>query len=178
MGFIGDEGDAAIATPKTAEIGTHPGFCPLIFDRLRREGAQDQARDSAIALEFAQTQQALSQQLRTPVPTFKIQHVSVSEQTPLRIEGLSAYRIQGQYDAEVKFPGKRYQQAQNIFDVYLQQQPPSQQSTKTDVIRWRLAIPQIGEPDAAAGSQRWKTFPLYDEQKPDEQRFVPTTNIP
>lgn len=163
---------------KLLKSGLILGFALLFLTGCGAKGPKTKLVTRAIALEFAQTQQALSQQLRTPVPTFKIQHVSVSEQTPLRIEGLSAYRIQGQYDAEVKFPGKRYQQAQNIFDVYLQQQPPSQQSTKTDVIRWRLAIPQPDEPDAATGSQRWKTFPLYDEQKPDEQPFVPTTNIP
>jgi hypothetical protein len=120
------------------------------------QGPETKLVRKAIALEFAQTQQALSQQLRTPVPTFKIQHVIVREKTPLRIEGLNAYRMQGQYDADVKFPGRRYQQSDNSFDMYLQQQPPL---PDTKVTLWRLAVPQKGGDSEPQG---WETFALYD----------------
>jgi hypothetical protein len=101
----------------------------------------------AIALEFGQAQLELSQQLRTQLPKFKIERLAIDEKTPLRIEGLPGFRIQGSYDAMVKFPDQRYHQADNPFDIYLQQQG--------DADNWRLAVPQR-EDDSS--SQDWKTY--------------------
>ncbi len=116
-----------------------------------KQGPDSKLVKRAIALEFGQAQLELSQQLRTKVPTFQIERVAIAEQTPLRIEGQAAYRIQGQYDARVKFPDQRYRQEDNDFDLYLQQQG--------DTDTWRLAIPQE---DAGTASQTWQTYILVD----------------
>ena len=116
-----------------------------------KQGPDSKLVKRAIALEFGQAQLELSQQLRTKVPTFRIERVAIAEQTPLRIEGQAAYRIQGQYDASVKFPDQRYRQENNDFDVYLQQQG--------DTDNWRLAIPQE---DIGTANQTWQTYILVD----------------
>jgi len=116
-----------------------------------KQGPDNKLVKQAIALEFGQAQVELSQQLRTKVPTFKIERVEVANKMPLRIEGLVAYRIQGQYDASVKFPDQRYRQKNNAFDIYLQQQGDSD--------NWRLAIPQE---NMGTASQTWKTYLLFD----------------
>ncbi len=116
-----------------------------------KQGPDSKLVKRAIALEFGQAQVELSQQLRTKVPTFKIERVAIAQQTQLRIEGQAAYRIQGQYDASVKFPDQRYRQENNDFDVYLQQQG--------DTDNWRLAIPQE---DKGTASQTWQTYILTD----------------
>ena len=116
-----------------------------------KQGPDSKLVKRAIALEFGQAQLELSQQLRTKVPTFKIERVDIAEQTPLWIEGQAAYRIKGQYDASVKFPDQRYRQENNDFDVYLQQQG--------DTDTWRLAIPQE---DKGTASQVWQTYILTD----------------
>ena len=116
-----------------------------------KQGPDSKLVKRAIALEFGQAQIELSQQLRTQVPTFKIERVAIAQQTPLRIEGQAAYRIQGQYDASVKFPDQRYRQENNDFDIYLQQQG--------DTDSWRLAIPQE---DTGTANQLWQTYILTD----------------
>lgn len=114
------------------------------------QGPETRLVKRAIALEFQQAQETLSQQLRTPVPRFKIQRVAIDEQTPLRIEGLSAFRVQGHYDVEVTFPDQRYHQTGNGFDLYLQELGEGQ--------AWQLAIPHLSE----AGQQLWETHLLLD----------------
>lgn len=116
-----------------------------------KQGPDSKLVKRAIALEFGQAQLELSQQLRTKVPKFKIEKVAIAKQTPLWIEGLAAYRIQGNYDARVKFPDQRYLQENNEFDIYLQQQG--------DTDNWRLAIPQE---DIGTANQTWQTYLLSD----------------
>ena len=114
-----------------------------------KQGPDSKLIKQAIALEFGQAQVELSQQLNTQPPRFKIERVDITKQTPLRIEGEAAVRIQGKYDASIKFPDQRYRQADNDFDLYLQQQG--------DTDFWRLAIPQ---PREGAASQPWQTYLL------------------
>lgn len=90
----------------------------------------------AIALQFEQTQQQLSQQLSLDVKGFKVNSVVVTKREPLVIQDLPAYHVQGTYNVTLKLPKRRVTQEQNPFDVYLQ----SQKEGKT----WRLALPRTG----------------------------------
>jgi hypothetical protein len=89
--------------------------------------------EQAIVQQLHETQAVLNQQLRLTVqPTdLTIKRVLIKEETPLTIEGLSAYRIQGTYNATIKLPTRQVTEQQNPFDVYLQRQKEG----KT----WRLA---------------------------------------
>ncbi|MBW4691637.1 MAG: hypothetical protein KME27_07690 [Lyngbya sp. HA4199-MV5] len=89
--------------------------------------------EQAIVQQLHETQAALNQQLRLTVqPTdLTIKRVLIQAQTPLTIEGLGAYRIQGTYNATIKLPTRQVTEQQNPFDVYLQRQKEG----KT----WRLA---------------------------------------
>lgn len=93
----------------------------------------------AIAIELSQTQQLLSQQLRLDLQpdSLTINRVSIEQTTPLKIDDLQAYQVQGIYDYTVKLPTRKVTQRQNPFEVYLQRQ----QEGKT----WRLAKQQISE---------------------------------
>ncbi len=143
---------------QTLKSGLILGVVLLLLTGCGARGPESKVVKRAIAIEFEQTQQALSQQLRTPVPKFKIERVSVKNKTPLRLEGLQGFRVQGEYDANVKFPKQRYEQHHNPFDVYLQQQ--------SDGETWRLAIPQKGKGEVAARPQ-WTTYQLF-EPKPEK----------
>ncbi len=130
--------------------------CALLFlTGCGARGPENKIVQKAIALEFQQTQEALSQQLHTKVPKFKIKNIVVAEKEALRLGGLVAYHLQGQYDADVKFPGKRYAQTDYSFDVYLQQLP--------DGNLWRLAVPQARDDDSETVGPQWKTYALYEE---------------
>ncbi len=90
----------------------------------------------AIALELSQTGQSLGQQLRLPQQQdVTITRLNIQEQTPLRIQGLTAYRVQGTYNLVLNLGDRRVSQQQNPFDLYLQRQPEG----KT----WRLARPGL-----------------------------------
>jgi hypothetical protein len=101
----------------------------------------------AIALELGQTQQELSQQLRLNDEPRKVQinRVIVTDESPLTIQGLDAYRVQGTYDYTATLPSRKVAQRNNSFDVYLQRQ----REGKT----WRLAK-QIKGDD---GQPKWVT---------------------
>ncbi|MBE9181430.1 hypothetical protein IQ268_22975 [Oculatella sp. LEGE 06141] len=103
----------------------------------------------AIELQLEQTQAELSQQIyRTPTasPSFKLNHVTVTQQEPLVIEDLTAYRVRGTYDVTQKLNDRRITQHQNPFEIYLQRQIEG----KT----WRLAHLQRGTGET---SDRWIT---------------------
>ncbi|MDZ8109179.1 MAG: hypothetical protein RM338_26630 [Nostoc sp. DedQUE12a] len=93
----------------------------------------------AIALELGQTQQKLSQQLDLDFQGFEIKRLSISQEQPLTIENLPAFRVQGTYDLIVKLPKRRLTQPQKPFNLYLQ----IQQEGKT----WRLLLPDKGSKD-------------------------------
>ena len=95
----------------------------------------------AIDLKLQETQQQLSDQLSLHASyslKSKLHRVVVTEQAPLLVLGLPAYRVQGTYDATFKLPKQKVEQRQMPFEVILQQQIEG----KT----WRLAIPQSGSP--------------------------------
>ncbi|BAY22517.1 hypothetical protein NIES2100_22800 [Calothrix sp. NIES-2100] len=88
----------------------------------------------AIALQLEQTQQQLSQKLDLDFQGFEIQKLAISEQKPLTIENLPAFRVRGKYDLTIKLPKRRLTQLQQPFEVYLQ----IQQEGKS----WRLLLPE------------------------------------
>jgi len=90
----------------------------------------------AIAFGLEQTQQKLSQQLDLDFQGFEIKRLSITEEQPLTIENLPAFRVRGTYDLIVKLPKRRLTQPKKPFDVYLQ----IQQEGKT----WRLLLLEKG----------------------------------
>ncbi|MFM7450795.1 MAG: hypothetical protein ACKO24_19605 [Leptolyngbyaceae cyanobacterium] len=101
----------------------------------------------AIALELGQAQQELGQQLRleSEATRSQINRVTITNEAPLIIEGLEAYRVRGTYDYTTALPSRKVIQRNNPFDIYLQRQ----QEGKT----WRLAKQIKGD----NGQPRWVT---------------------
>lgn len=62
----------------------------------------------AIALQLKQTQQQLNQQLDLNFQKVNIQRISITQQQPLSIENLPAYRVKGNYDFTVKLPKRSF----------------------------------------------------------------------
>jgi hypothetical protein len=87
----------------------------------------------AIALQVEQTQQQLSQKLDLDFQAFDIQGLSITQQKPLTIENLPAYRVRGTYNLIVKLPKRSFTQAQKPFELYLQIQKEGKS--------WRLLLP-------------------------------------
>lgn len=89
--------------------------------------------EQAIVQQLHETQAALNQQLRLAVqPTdLTIKRVLIQDQTPLTIDGLRAYRVQGTYNVTTKLRTRQITEQRNPFEVYLQRQKEG----KT----WRLA---------------------------------------
>ncbi|WP_169217038.1 hypothetical protein [Brasilonema sp. UFV-L1] len=96
--------------------------------------------EKAIAFELEQTQQQLNQQLDLDIQGFEIHRLSMTQQTPLTIENLPTYRIQGTYNLTFKLPKRRLTQAQKPFEVYLQLQ--------TEGKTWRLLVPEGSDKDS------------------------------
>lgn len=90
----------------------------------------------AIAFQLSQTQQQLSQQVDLDFQGFEIKRLSITQEQPLTIENLPAFRVRGNYDLIVKLPNRQLTQPQQAFDLYLQ----IQQEGKT----WRLLLPDKG----------------------------------
>ncbi|MDZ8188664.1 MAG: hypothetical protein RMX96_27900 [Nostoc sp. ChiSLP02] len=94
----------------------------------------------AIAFELEQTQQKLNQQLDLDFQGFEIKRLSITQEQPLNIENLPAFRVRGTYDLIVKLPKRSLTQAKKPFELYLQ----IQQEGKT----WRLLLPDKGGKNA------------------------------
>jgi hypothetical protein len=101
----------------------------------------------AIALQLEQTQQQLNQQLDLNFQKFNIQRIYITQQQPLTIENLPAYRVQGNYDFTVKLPKRSFKQLEKPFEVYLQ----IQQEGKS----WRLLIPEKNHQDPQS---KWQSY--------------------
>lgn len=107
----------------------------------------NQLIQQAIALQVNQTQQQLSQQLRSSPPKFEITQLNITQLEPLYIQNLPAYHVQGTYNLLFQLSNRRTNQQQNSFDVYLQRQIEG----KT----WRLAIPQSASQNYQLS---WRTY--------------------
>lgn len=135
--------------------------CALLFlTGCVAQGPETKRVKQAIAYQFQHTQAALSEQLRTEVPSFTIKRVEVREKTPLRIDGLLAYHLSGEYDVSVKFSRRSYGQEHNPFDLYLQQQAEEN--------IWRLAVPKTVAEAGTKPRKVWETFAIMDESPPTE----------
>ncbi|KAM3095902.1 hypothetical protein ACKFKF_23770 [Phormidesmis sp. 146-12] len=88
----------------------------------------------AIAMQVSQTQQEISQQLRLDPPKVEVDRIQIKTRSPLTIQNLTAYRIEGTYDFTLKLRDRKVAQKDNPFEVYLQRQLEG----KT----WRVAQPQ------------------------------------
>ncbi len=101
----------------------------------------------AIAMDLQQTQQQLNQQLDLDFRGFRINHLSITEQKPLPVQNLPAFRVRGTYDLTFRLPKRRLTQPQKPFEVYLQ----LQKEAKT----WRLLLPERGSNDTQPG---WRSY--------------------
>ena len=101
----------------------------------------------AIALQLKQTQQQLNQQLDLNFQKVNIQRISITQQQPLSIENLPAYRVKGNYDFTVKLPKRSFQQIEKPFEVYLQIQKEGKS--------WRLLIPEKNSQHSQA---KWHSY--------------------
>lgn len=97
-----------------------------------------------LALQLKQTQQQLNKQLGLDVKEFEIKRVKVTQLSPLEIQNLPAYHVQGTYDITMQLA--RQIKQHNSFDIYLQRQKEG----KT----WRLALPIKGDDNQLV----WSTY--------------------
>lgn len=88
----------------------------------------------AIAISVNQTQQEISQQLKlSAAPKVTVDRVKITDQTPLKIEGIDGYHVKGAYDFTLKLPKRQDKLADNTFDLYLQRQTVDKKQV------WKLA---------------------------------------
>lgn len=89
----------------------------------------------ALAIQLAQTQQQLNQQLKPAAPiTIEVDRLKITAKQPLVGQSLPTYRVQGKSDLTIQLQKRRVKQQQKPFEVYLQRQNEG----KT----WRLLLPE------------------------------------
>lgn len=88
----------------------------------------------AIALQLEKTQERISQQITVDWQKFDIHDLSITQEQPLRIENLPAFRVTGTYNLTVKSPRRSFTEQQKPFEVILQIQPEGKS--------WRLLLPE------------------------------------
>lgn len=77
----------------------------------------------AIAITVDQTQQEISQQIKlSGAPKVNVDRVKITDQSPLKIEGVDGYHVKGEYDFTLKLPKRQDKLSDNAFDLYLQRQ--------------------------------------------------------
>ncbi len=104
-----------------------------------RYSVPDGVLKKAIAISVNQTQQEISQQLKlSAAPKVSVDRVKVSEQSPIKIQGVESYHIQGNYDFTLKLPKRQIKQPENVFDLYLQRKTEGKTQT------WQL-VQRSGE---------------------------------
>jgi len=97
----------------------------------------------AIAISVTQTQQEISQQLKlSAAPKVNVDRVKLTDQSPLKIEGLEGYHVKGEYDFTLKLPKRQDKLSDNTFDLYLQRKTvdkkQSWQLAEREGDEWRL----------------------------------------
>lgn len=108
----------------------------------------NQLVQKALAIQLAQTQQQLNQQLK-PVAPIKIEiaRFKITSKQPLVGQNLPIYRVQGKSDLTVQLQKRRIKQQQKPFEVYLQRQNEG----KT----WRLLLP---EASSKGNISNWRSY--------------------
>jgi hypothetical protein len=94
----------------------------------------------AIAVALFQTQQELNQKVDLDFQGLEIKQLKITEEKPLTIQNLPAFRVTGKYDLTIKLPQRQLTQPQQPFELYLQ----IQQEGKT----WRLLLPDKNSKDS------------------------------
>ncbi|AFY31065.1 hypothetical protein Cal7507_0575 [Calothrix sp. PCC 7507] len=101
----------------------------------------------AIALQLEQTQQQLNQKLDLDFQGLEIKRLSISQEQPLTVENLPAFRVRGTYDLIIKLPERQLTQLQQQFEIYLQIQREGKS--------WRLLLPDKNSKDNQAV---WRSY--------------------
>lgn len=96
----------------------------------------------AIALQLEQTQQQLSEKLDLDFQGWEIKRLSISQEQPMTVENLPAFRVRGTYDLIIKLPERQLTQLQQQFEIYLQIQREGKS--------WRLLLPDKSSKDTQA----------------------------
>jgi hypothetical protein len=76
----------------------------------------------AIAWQLQQTQERLSQQLKTSPPQLAIDKIQVKLLEPIVVSELPAYHLRGFYNVTLRLPRQMVTQKRNPFEIYLQRQ--------------------------------------------------------
>lgn len=117
---------------------------------LMAEGPPKTVVKSAVALQFSQTQQEILQ-LLTPnankTPDFTISQVKITQQTPISIMDIPAYRVEGTFNLKLNLTTRQISDPNTPFEVYLQSEPGSG--------TWRLARPLT---DKQTTESTWVTY--------------------
>jgi hypothetical protein len=106
----------------------------------------------AIMLQLEQTEQGISQQLKTARPQLEISQINVKKIEPVYVSDLAAYHLQGTYNLTLKLPRQQVTQKKNRFDIYLQRQIEG----KT----WRLLR---RKPDINRQESPWSSYLIQSE---------------
>ncbi len=93
----------------------------------------------AIALQLEQTQQQLNQKLDLDFQGLEIKRLTISQEKPMTVENLPAFRVRGTYDLIIKLPERQLTQLQQQFEIYLQIQREGKS--------WRLLLPDKNSKD-------------------------------
>lgn len=101
----------------------------------------------AIALQLELTQKQLNQKLDLEFGNFEIKRLTITQEKPLTIENLPAFRVQGKYDLMIKLPERQLTQLQQPFDFYLQIQREGKS--------WRLLLP---DKDSKDTQPIWRSY--------------------
>jgi hypothetical protein len=100
----------------------------------------------AIAWQLEQTQERLSQQLKTSPPQLAIDKIQVKLLEPIVISELPAYHLTGFYNVTLTLPRQTVTQKRNAFEIYLQRQSEGKS--------WRLLQRQVN----AEEKTQWSSY--------------------
>lgn len=76
----------------------------------------------AIAMQIAQTQQGIGQQLNASRPDAEVSQINVKKIEPVVVGTLPTYHLKGTYNLTLILPRQKVTQKNNRFDLYLQRQ--------------------------------------------------------
>jgi PBP1b-binding outer membrane lipoprotein LpoB len=76
----------------------------------------------AIAMQIAQTQQGIGQQLNATRPDAEVSQINVKKIEPVVVGTLPTYHLKGTYNLTLNLARQKVTQKNNRFDLYLQRQ--------------------------------------------------------
>jgi hypothetical protein len=96
--------------------------------------------ETAIAMQVAELQSSLSQELKLKPPTLKdirVSHVKIEQQSELNIDREPGYHLSGSYDLILRQSDHQATQADDRFDLYLQKHTEGSGKAQRQI--WRFA---------------------------------------